>query len=166
MTEAKEGTEWLLWCPDHGHFPHKSYFGTCKCGYQTNERPKKASGPTRLERDITQSILRWLRALGSCKTSKRPASVLTAGEADIFGCFDGVHFELEVKRPGKKATPRQLANLRKWSRAKALVAVVHSVDEVRALFIARFGAVRISEARAERQSAGKLTATRRAGEDG
>jgi hypothetical protein len=40
---------------------------------------------------------------------------------------------LEVKRPGGKATPLQVAELRKWGRAGAIVGIVESVDDVRAL---------------------------------
>lgn len=36
---------------------------------------------------------------------------------------------MEVKRPGNKATPKQLFELRKWASAGAMGAVVYSVDE-------------------------------------
>ena len=48
---------------------------------------------------------------------------------DIYALRGGQAMHLEAKMPGKKATPGQLAMLRRLGRAGAIVGVVHSVEE-------------------------------------
>ena len=61
-----------------------------------------------------------------------------AGEPDIDACLRGRSVQLEVKRPGEKATPLQLKRLEQWRQAGALTAVVTSVEEVKTLLGAKF----------------------------
>ncbi len=86
-----------------------------------------------LERTLTRSILRYLNGLDRCRAIKRHGNALLGGEPDIHGCYRGRALELEVKRPGKHATPRQEAALRKWETAGAIAGVVRSVDDMKRL---------------------------------
>lgn len=56
-----------------------------------------------------------------------------AGDPDIDACIRGRSVQLEVKRPGERPTALQARRLEEWRRAGAIVAVVHSVAEVRAV---------------------------------
>jgi hypothetical protein len=84
-----------------------------------------------LEKKIVEKIKKYLLSLPRCYVMKVHGSQFTTGQPDLIGCFDGRSFCLEVKQPGKKATPLQEKRLREWSEAGALTGVVTSVDEVR-----------------------------------
>lgn len=94
-----------------------------------------------LESSITNGILRYLRTCPRTKAVKRHGSGMGSnGQPDIVGCINGLHFELEVKQVGNKPTKLQEIEMQGWRDAGALVAVVHSVDEVRK-FLQPYGAV-------------------------
>jgi hypothetical protein len=85
-----------------------------------------------LESSIVQSILRWLNKQPGVKAEKTHGGRYgKAGKPDITGCVRGRRFELEVKRPGNKATKLQMKTLQEWKEAGAIVAVVTSVEEAR-----------------------------------
>jgi len=89
-----------------------------------------------LERTIVKSILAYLNGSPNCLARKRWGGGMgVAGDPDITGCLRGRHFELEVKRPGAKPTALQLKRLEEWRRAGAVVGVVESLEQVRALLI-------------------------------
>ena len=84
------------------------------------------------EKAIVNSILRYLNSLPQCRAEKTwGGGYGNAGKPDITGCLKGRRFELEVKKPGGKPTPLQKVTLEQWKEAGAIVAVVHSVDEVK-----------------------------------
>ena len=86
-----------------------------------------------LESSITKSILKYLNGLPGCYAVKTRGDYRQAGQPDILGCYQGRTLALEVKRPGGKATPLQLATLAKWRQAGAVAGVVYSVEEVKKL---------------------------------
>lgn len=86
-----------------------------------------------LEKNIVESIMRWLKTVPGCYAEKRHGSRFAAGRPDITGCIDGRRFEIEVKRPGRKATKLQEEMLRRWRSAGAIAGVVTSRDEVEEL---------------------------------
>ena len=87
-------------------------------------------GKPPLESTITRAIIRALRSVPGLVVRKRHGSALGyAGEPDLYGCFRGRHFEIEVKRPGRKLTPLQQQRLKEWALAGAIVGVAHSVEE-------------------------------------
>ena len=86
------------------------------------------------ESAIVKAILAYLNALPECLARKRWGGGMgVAGEPDIDACLRGRSVQLEVKRPGQKPTPLQLKRLEQWRQAGALVAVVSSVEDVKAL---------------------------------
>ena len=86
------------------------------------------------ESSIVKGILAYLNSLPECLARKRWGGGMgVAGEPDIDACLRGRSLQLEVKRPGQKPTPLQLKRLEQWRQAGALVAVVSSVEEVKAL---------------------------------
>ncbi len=58
---------------------------------------------------------------------------VTAGIPDIIACVNGRFIAFEVKTPSGKATKLQEATIRKILNAGGVAAVVHSVDEVKAI---------------------------------
>lgn len=52
------------------------------------------------------------------------------GEPDLDICYHGRSVKIELKAPGKRATPLQLHRLQKWAAAGAVVGVARSVDDV------------------------------------
>ena len=86
------------------------------------------------EKDIVQSILRYLKAVPDCFAWKTHGGMYgTAGIPDIIACVRGRFFAFEVKTDTGKATPLQKATLQKILASGGTAAVVRSVDEVRAL---------------------------------
>ena len=86
------------------------------------------------ERSITDRILTDLRRRPNTWAVKIGAGPYQqAGLPDILACTGGLLVALEVKRPGRKATPLQAATLAAIRRAGGIVAVVTSVAEVVAI---------------------------------
>ncbi len=86
------------------------------------------------ERAIVKAILAYLNSLPNCLARKRWGGGMgVAGDPDIDACIRGRSVQLEVKRLGERPTPLQLKRLEEWRKAGAVVAVVHSVAEVRAV---------------------------------
>ena len=82
------------------------------------------------ETALVRTILKNLSKVPGLAARKRHGSTMTtAGDPDITGCYEGRHFELEVKRPGNLATPLQLERLEEWRRAGALVGIIHNTRE-------------------------------------
>ena len=88
------------------------------------------------ERAIVRAILDYLNGLPVCVARKRWGGGMgVAGEPDIDACVHGRSLQLEVKRPGQTPTMLQLKRLGEWSAAGAIVGVVVSVDETKALLV-------------------------------
>ena len=86
------------------------------------------------EKDIVQSILRYLKTVPGCFTWKTHGGMYgTAGIPDIIACVEGRFFAFEVKMAIGKVTPLQAATIQKILAAGGMAAVVRSVDEVRAI---------------------------------
>lgn len=86
------------------------------------------------ERAIVKAILAYLNSLPGCLARKRWGGGMgVAGDPDIDACIRGRSVQFEVKRPGERPTALQAKRLGEWRQAGAVVAVVHSVAEVRAV---------------------------------
>ena len=82
------------------------------------------------EKSIVTAIIKRLRQIPGCVVRKRHGTSFgIGGDPDLFGCINGRHFEIEVKRPGEHPTPLQTVRLQEWRAAGAVVGTVHSVDE-------------------------------------
>ena len=83
------------------------------------------------EKAITNRILRWLNSQPGCLARKRHIGVMdTAGDPDITGCWNGRHFEIEVKQPGNHPRPLQLKRLQEWRDAGAVAFVATAMCDV------------------------------------
>ena len=82
------------------------------------------------ERNIQASVLTWLRQVSTVR-KLHGTQFGTIGDPDIYGCYRGRMFVLELKQQGKKPTPIQQARIAEWERAGAAVFVAHSLDELR-----------------------------------
>lgn len=86
-----------------------------------------------LESQVVARILRRLRTLPGLVVRKRHGTAMgVAGDPDLTGCYQGRHFEFEVKRPGGQPTKLQLARIDEWRQAGAVTAVVRSPEEAMA----------------------------------
>jgi len=82
------------------------------------------------ESAIVTAILKRLHEIPHCVARKRHGTAFgIAGDPDIFGCVNGWHFEIEVKRPGEKPTPLQTHRLIEWRKAGAVTGVATTADE-------------------------------------
>lgn len=87
------------------------------------------------ETTIVKAIQARLRSRGANVLKLHGGPYQPAG-LDLFGCapaIAGRMFVLEVKVPGKDATPRQSVLLEQWRRAGAIIGTVTSADEAEAL---------------------------------
>ena len=95
------------------------------------------------EKDIVQSILRYLKAVPDCFAWKTHGGMYgTAGIPDIIACVNGRFFAFEVKTATGKVTALQKATLQKILASGGTAEIVRSVDEVRAILTARGIALR------------------------
>ena len=86
------------------------------------------------ESAIVKAILAYLNTLPQCLARKRWGGGMgVAGEPDIDACLRGRSIQLEVKRPGQRPTLLQLKRMEEWRQAGAIVGIVTSVAEVKAL---------------------------------
>ena len=86
------------------------------------------------ESAIVKAIRAYLNTLPRCLARKRWGGGMgVAGEPDIDACLGGRSLQLEVKRPGQHPTLLQLKRLEEWRQAGAIVGIVTSVAEVKAL---------------------------------
>ena len=86
------------------------------------------------ESAIVKAILAYLNTLPRCLARKRWGGGMgVAGEPDIDACLRGRSLQLEVKRPGQHPTLLQLKRMEEWRQAGAIVGIVTSVAEVKAL---------------------------------
>ena len=85
------------------------------------------------EKDITNSILRYLKTVPNCFYWKEHGGIYgTAGIPDIIACISGRFFAFEVKTENGKITKLQEATIKKILAAGGTAVVVRSVDEARA----------------------------------
>lgn len=79
----------------------------------------------------SKRLNRWSSACPGLQWRKRHGSPLgITGDPDLYGLFNGQHFEIELKRPGEQPTPLQSHRLIEWQKAGARVFVVHSLAEL------------------------------------
>jgi hypothetical protein len=87
-----------------------------------------------LESQLLASVARRLKALvrddDTFQWRKRHGSPMgITGDPDLYGLWHGIHWEMELKRPGASPTPLQCIRLAAWERAGAYTFVVHSLAE-------------------------------------
>lgn len=85
------------------------------------------------EDSIVKASLKWLKSLPNCKVRKRRGGVSNRGEPDLYGCINGVHFEIEVKAPGSTMTPHQISRLEEWDAAGAITGLSYCLDDTKTI---------------------------------
>lgn len=68
----------------------------------------------RSETSVTKACLTYLNAIPDCHAEKQHGSVYGHQRLDILGCYRGLMFWIEVKRPGEEPTKLQLHTMEKW----------------------------------------------------
>jgi hypothetical protein len=88
-----------------------------------------------LEKTRQRNIVKFLNAVPNCIAEIRTQTGYgTKGGADILGCIDGRHFELEVKQPGCKLTSLQDKWLDDWAARGAITGRVEDIPSTRKIF--------------------------------
>ena len=97
--------------------------------------------PATREAAVVRAIMAWLKSQPGVLVRKLHGSEFAvAGDPDLYGSWRGKFFTFEVKRPGGPGpTPLQKLRLEEWRKAGAVVGVVRSVDDVRALLEGQAG---------------------------
>lgn len=86
------------------------------------------------EADIKKEIVAYLKSVGAWWDNPVRTGYGRRGVPDIVGCYKGNFFALEVKRDAtKEATPWQKREIAAIHEANGLAAVVHCVEQVKAL---------------------------------
>lgn len=75
------------------------------------------------ESTITATILASLKRLPQSYFFKEHGAQYHSGEPDVVGCLEGRSVVIEVKQPGKRSRPAQLAVQARWRAAGAIVVV-------------------------------------------
>ena len=87
-----------------------------------------------LEKDIVNSILRYLKTIPGCFAWKTHGDAYsTSGIPDIIACIGGRFVALEVKTPSGRLSKLQEITLRRINAAGGIAREVRSLDEVRAV---------------------------------
>lgn len=83
-----------------------------------------------VERKATEAIMRWIKSQPDAHVVKVWQGAMTgSGEPDLSFCIAGRRGDVEVKKPGLKARPKQKFKLRQWAKAGSITGVVTSLDE-------------------------------------
>lgn len=102
------------------------------------------------ESSITKAIINAVRrALPQAVIRKRHVTMGVMGDPDLYGSIDGLHFEIEVKRPGNKPTELQLRRLSEWRAAGAITGIAHSAEEALEILFASLYARRRRQEKGE-----------------
>jgi hypothetical protein len=107
---------------------------------RTRRKPRKTPVRRVLEKHVLASIKFWLEAngclvwrrnVGALKAGTRYTRFAEKGQADLYGILpNGLHFELEVKRPKARPRPEQLAFLNQVNNHGSKRAVGFWADDV------------------------------------
>ena len=76
-------------------------------------------------RDVATLYVRGV----AIKAKKKPGSILSGGEPDVYGCYGGRMFQIEFKVPGKLPTEKQAKSLDEWREAGAKTGVAVTAYE-------------------------------------
>jgi len=85
-----------------------------------------AQGP---EAKIVNKIIKKVNELPMCKVEKNHGSQWGKPKLDLTGSVNGLMFQLEVKAPGKKPTPRQWGVIKEWQAVGVHAGWTDSVED-------------------------------------
>lgn len=86
------------------------------------------------EASMYPRIEAYLKTLENCSYRKRHGCIYSSrNDSDFMVLWKSVHYEIEVKIPGKKATDGQWARLVKCVNSGGIGAVVQSVEQFKAV---------------------------------
>ena len=85
------------------------------------------------ESAVIRAIEKWFKKQPMTKVCKHWGNQLGEKRPDLNGSYMGRHIEIEVKRPGGKATKAQQKMIDDWLAAGAIAGTVTSVEELEAL---------------------------------
>lgn len=85
------------------------------------------------EISIVDRIIEYINSMPNGTAEKVQGTMRSSGKSDINACINGRCIRLEVKTAdhGNKESKKQSINLRRWSAAGAVCAVVYSLEEAK-----------------------------------
>lgn len=83
------------------------------------------------ESTIQTDIIDWLRKQGAYTYNTIGSAYTQRDTPDLLVCWQGKFIGVEVKRPGKDATDGQERELQKIAHAGGMIAVPHSLEELK-----------------------------------
>jgi hypothetical protein len=72
--------------------------------------------PKQLESTITNKVIKKINAMDNCIVEKNHGGPFGHQKLDLTGAVNGLMFQLEMKAPGNKPTPKQYGTIKKWQR--------------------------------------------------
>ena len=87
---------------------------------------------TRSEASVEKEIVAFFDKLPQCHGCKPHGDIYSVNRPDRIYCIQGRTVVIEVKRPGAKPRPGQIAELRKWHNAGALAMWASDLGKVKA----------------------------------
>jgi hypothetical protein len=73
------------------------------------------------EARLVKKIIDTLNRLPECYAEKNHGTTYGHQKLDVTGACQGVMFQIEVKTPGNKPTPRQISTMKKWFKKSGCV---------------------------------------------
>lgn len=85
------------------------------------------------EISIVDRIINYINDLPHGVAEKVQGTLRSSGKSDINACINGrcIRFEVKTADHGNKESKKQSINLRRWTAAGAICAVVYSLEEVK-----------------------------------
>lgn len=84
------------------------------------------------ERSLQDATIRWLNAqIATLARVNGPGPAHVVGDPDVYGCHDGIMFQIELKTEAGKVSRAQSLRLEEWNNAGAKTLVASSLEEVK-----------------------------------
>lgn len=84
---------------------------------------------SRRELQLQKRIVDAIIAIGGVARIRTQTPYTTVGDPDIYGSYNGIHFEIEVKEDDEQPTAIQRKRLKEWKESGAISFVARSVPE-------------------------------------
>lgn len=84
------------------------------------------------ERGLQDATIRWLNAQrATIARVNGPGPAHVVGDPDVYGCYDGIMFQIELKTETGKLSRAQRLRLEEWDKVGAKTMVARSLEEVK-----------------------------------
>ena len=81
--------------------------------------------------NLSARIIKYLKAVPGCRVDNRQGKGNDAGLADLYCCYNGQHYEIEIKVLPDKLSDIQRIQKTGWEDAGAVFITAYDIDDVR-----------------------------------